>query len=184
MKRRTYNSNNGSSTAEERCGLWAICYIAFATTLAFGGDASNIVYDADGLRPHLLHCLEAGKWKNFQHYRVSEAFVLRKEQMPSSYFAHAELHTRKIQRWLNATFVTGIINDARRYQTWFLDARRYQTWFLEVKPNNGHVDIAKVQKSKKRCILRFYRFVTIFQGINFHEHQFWRKRVRQPQTIR
>ena len=59
------------------CGPFAI---AFATTLAFGGDPSDIVYDPEGLRPHLLHCLEAGKMEEFPTLISSKRSIRAKKR--------------------------------------------------------------------------------------------------------
>ena len=40
------------------CRLFSI---AFATSLAFGEDLSNSIYDSAGLRPHLIKCLTSGR---------------------------------------------------------------------------------------------------------------------------
>ena len=40
------------------CGLLSI---AFATSLAFGEDPSNSIYDSAALRPHLIKCLKSGR---------------------------------------------------------------------------------------------------------------------------
>ena len=40
------------------CRLFSI---AFATSLAFGEDLSNSIYDSAALRPHLIKCLTSGR---------------------------------------------------------------------------------------------------------------------------
>ena len=53
------------------CGLFAI---AFATTLAFGGDPVTIAYGTLFSRQHLLKCLDLTRWRIF--HLLKRTFLL------------------------------------------------------------------------------------------------------------
>ena len=120
------------------CGVFTI---AFATSLAFGEDHTQIVYDNRKRQDHLIKCLERHEMRHFQGRTIVMKENAEKDLLKSVSTVHAGCHGIRMKK----TKISSWHNVKSAKIGFIVIARIYQTTYFYVRKCTGNVAPAKIE---------------------------------------